>query len=38
VALIYNDKKVVPAKKFLEYLASPEARKVFEKYGFITKA
>ena len=34
-ATLREDRDLKRAKKLDEYLASPEARKVFEKFGFI---
>jgi molybdate transport system substrate-binding protein len=34
-AVIRNSNQVEAARKFLQYLDSDEAAKVFEKYGFI---
>jgi hypothetical protein len=34
-AVIKNAKQVEAAKKFVEYLSSEDAAKIFEKYGFI---
>jgi ABC-type molybdate transport system substrate-binding protein len=33
--VIKNAKQVEAAKKFVEYLSSEDAAKIFEKYGFI---
>jgi len=35
MAVTKNAKQVEPAKRFVEYLASDDAAKVFTKYGFI---
>jgi molybdate transport system substrate-binding protein len=35
VAVVRDAKQFRPAKKFLDCLASPDAKKVFRKYGFI---
>jgi len=37
VALIHETKNAVAAKKFLEYISSPAAVKIFEQNGFIVK-
>ncbi|HUB68582.1 MAG TPA: molybdate ABC transporter substrate-binding protein [Candidatus Methylacidiphilales bacterium] len=38
VALVQGSKNGAAAKKFLDYLRGPDALKIFEKYGFITKS
>jgi molybdate transport system substrate-binding protein len=35
MAVMKNARQVEAAKKFLEYLSSDDAAKIFEKYGFI---
>jgi len=35
MAVVKNSKQVESAKKFVDYLASEDAAKIFEKYGFI---
>jgi molybdate transport system substrate-binding protein len=34
-SIVRDSKQIQPSKRFLDYLASPEAKKVFRKYGFI---
>lgn len=38
IALVAGSKHAAAAKKFLDYLAQPDALKIFEKYGFIAKS
>ena len=38
LAIIKDSKHAAAAQKFLAYLSTPDSLKIFEKYGFITKA
>jgi molybdate transport system substrate-binding protein len=37
-AVVQSSKQVLAAKKFLEYLSTPDVLKIFVKYGFVTKS
>jgi len=37
MAIIKSTKQLAPAKAFVDYLASAEGKKIFEKYGFAVK-
>jgi molybdate transport system substrate-binding protein len=37
-AVVQSSKQVLAAKKFLDYLSTPDVLKIFAKYGFVTKS